>query len=331
MKSADFYRRIMIKLPVVLVILVILSLAFCISSYAQPLAYGSLSIDSNPRGARVYLDNNYKGETPLSLKNISVGQYSLKLLLPGYEEWNSTVAVLPILTVKVSTDLVPNAQNDTGSIAVDSNPRGARVYLDNAYKGQTPINLRDISVGRHSIKLLLSGYQEWTREISVSRSQTARVSVDLTSQSDTGSVSIESNPEGADIYLDDDYEGLTPLELRRIRTGRHMIRIMLPGYEEWTREISVSPSQTIRVSADLIPIPAFGTISVSSEQDEAKIFLDGTYQRTTSTRAVRLEDVKEGEHELVIIKDGFKAWVEDVRVYAGEVSHIDISLTEIHY
>jgi len=257
MKTGHSFRKSMKRLLYVLPILVLLCFVFCISSYAQSLAYGSLSVDSNPRGARVYLDNDYKGDTPLNLKNISVGQYSIKLVLPGYQEWVSSIAVLPILTVKISTDLVRQAQSAYGSISVNSNPQEARVYLDNAYKGHTPINLRDIPIGRHTI------------------------------------------------------------------------RIILPGYQEWTGDISVSPSQRALVSIDLVPQPTYGSISVSCDQSGAKIFLDGTYKRTTSTIPVMLEDVKNGEHELVIIKDGFRAWVEDVEIYAGEVSFIDVKMTEI--
>jgi len=329
MKTGHSFRKSMKRLLYVLPILVLLCFVFCISSYAQSLAYGSLSVDSNPRGARVYLDNDYKGDTPLNLKNISVGQYSIKLVLPGYQEWVSSIVVLPILTVKISTDLVRQAQSAYGSISVNSNPQEARVYLDNAYKGHTPINLRDIPIGRHTIRIILPGYQEWTGDISVSSSQTARITANLTSQSDYGSLSVNSNPKGADIYLGDVYEGLTPLDLSHITPGQYTIRVILPGYQEWRGDISVSPSQRALVSVDLVPQPTYGSISVSCDQSGAKIFLDGTYKRTTSTIPVMLEDVKNGEHELVIIKDGFRAWVEDVEIYAGEVSFIDVKMTEI--
>jgi len=328
MKINNYFRKHTKRLFFVILTLSLLFFVLCISSYAEQLKNGSLSISSNPKGARVFLDNDYKGETPLDIKNIATGQYSLKLVLPGYQEWTSTVIVLPVLTVKISTDLVPKEEPDYGSISVNSNPQGARVYLDNAYKGDTPLNIRNVATGRHSIRIMLSGYEEWSRDITVS-SQVERISVDLKTQRAYGSISINSDPSGADIYLNDEYKGLTPLNLQNISAGKYTVKIFLPGYEEWVDEVLVSPSRTARVYAELTSRPNYGSVSIYCDQKDAKVFLNGTYKKTiTETRTV-LEDVKTGNYEIVIIKDGFRAWVEDIEVYFDEVTSVDATMTEI--
>ena len=101
---------------------------FSISTNALQIKIGGLFIDSNPRGARVYLDNAYKGETPLDLKNVNPGQYSIRLSLPGYQDWSTTVIALPILTVKVTANLTPKEERGLGSVSINSNPQGADVY-----------------------------------------------------------------------------------------------------------------------------------------------------------------------------------------------------------
>lgn len=139
-----------------------------------------------------------------------------------------------------------------------------------------------------------------------------------------------SNPQGAKVYLDNVYRGLTPLNLDRVTSGQHWIKFVMSGYEEWSSYISVSPYRTTTVSADLIPKPSYGSISISCNQSGAKIFLDGTYKKKTySTKPVVLEDVKEGYHELTIIKDGFRTWVEDVWVYTGEIISLYINMTKL--
>ncbi len=139
-----------------------------------------------------------------------------------------------------------------------------------------------------------------------------------------------SNPQGAKVYLDNVYRGVTPLNLDRITSGQHWIKFVMSGYQEWSSYISVSPYRTTTVSADLIPKPSYGSISISCNQSGAKIFLDGTYKKTTSsTKPVILEDVKEGYHELTIIKDGFRTWVEDVWVYTGETVPIYVTMTKL--
>lgn len=329
MKQSPFFDK-NIKILSLTLVITFLCLTIVLSGYAQQLKYGSLTINSNPSGAKVFLDNQYKGDTPLNLQDVPVGQYSIKLVLSGYEEWNSSVAVLPILTVKITADLVPLAKPAVGSIAVNSNPQGARVYLDNAYKGTTPVNLRDIPVGKHVIKLVLPDYQEWNSEVTVIASQTTRIFATLEYQRAYGSISVNSNPRGADIYLDDNYEGLTPLDLTQIPVGsHHIIKLVLPGYYEWISEITVSSDQVSSISVDLEPQPRYGSISIKCNQGEAKIFLNGTYITTTSIYPKTLKDIEAGYYEIVIIKDGFRAWIGDLEVFPEEVTSIEVNMTEI--
>ncbi|MCJ7789831.1 MAG: PEGA domain-containing protein [Candidatus Atribacteria bacterium] len=218
-----------------------------------------------------------------------------------------------------------------GRIIAMSNPQGAKVYLDNVYKGLTPLNLNNITSDQHSIKLVLSGYQEWNSYVSVFPWQSTTVSADLIAQQQSyGTISVYSNPKGAKVYLDNSSKGLTPLNLKNITLGQHSIKLVLSGYQEWNSYVSVFPSQTTTVSADLIAEQSYGSISISCNQSGAKIFLDGTYKKTTfSSNPVALENVQDGYHELTIIKDGFKTWVEDIWVYFGEISSVDITMTKL--
>lgn len=57
---------------------------------------GNLYIDSSPRGAEIFLNNERIGKsTPDSLVNIQPGSYLLKLRLIGYEDSTLLVNILP--------------------------------------------------------------------------------------------------------------------------------------------------------------------------------------------------------------------------------------------
>jgi hypothetical protein len=49
-----------------------------------------------------------------------------------------------------------------GTIDVSSSPSGAEVYLDNQYKGTTPVIITDVPPGEHIIELRSNGYEKWT-------------------------------------------------------------------------------------------------------------------------------------------------------------------------
>jgi hypothetical protein len=53
-----------------------------------------------------------------------------------------------------------------------------------------------------------------------------------------GIVIVTSEPDGADILVDDSFRGQTPSKLV-LSPGKHMIRVSLQGYEEWKRDTEV--------------------------------------------------------------------------------------------
>jgi hypothetical protein len=160
-------------------------------------------------------------------------------------------------TPKTETDVVT-----TGSISVSSSPVGASVYLDGNYEGEVPQFLNDIEQGKHSITLKLEGYEDWYEDISVGADKTVSVSPTLTPiqiepspepPSSTGSISVTSSPTGADIFLDDTYEGETPKILEDVKQGSHTVTLTLAEYEDWSKDISVEADKTVSVSPTLTP------------------------------------------------------------------------------
>jgi hypothetical protein len=77
-----------------------------------------------------------------------------------------------------------------------------------------------------------------------------------------GSIRVSSIPPGADIYLDNDFKGKTPLTMNMVANGNHAIKILREGYWDWVQDVTVlgdSPS----ISASLFAIPAATTGSAA--------------------------------------------------------------------
>jgi len=96
-----------------------------------------------------------------------------------------------------------------------------------------------------------------------------------------GRIIVHSKPNKVKVYLDNNYQGTTPLNLDRINPGQHRISFVMDGYRDQIENVSVSPSRTTTVSANLVPIPEYGkgSISVYCNQDRANIYLDGERQK----------------------------------------------------
>jgi hypothetical protein len=69
----------------------------------------------------------------------------------------------------------------------------------------------------------------------------------------TGSLQVASRPSGAQVFVDDNLIGTTPLVLSNVAAGSRRLRIELSGYKNWTTSVHVEPSARFRVSANLEP------------------------------------------------------------------------------
>ena len=68
-----------------------------------------------------------------------------------------------------------------------------------------------------------------------------------------GSLQVLSRPTGAQVYVDDNLIGTTPMLLSNVAAGSRRLRIELSGYKIWTTSVQIEPSARSRVSARLEP------------------------------------------------------------------------------
>jgi hypothetical protein len=221
---------------------------------------GNLQVSSSPSGAAVYVDGNYFGHTPTTVGNLAPGSHSVSLRLSGYQEWTGTVTISAGQTTSISPVLTPAPS--TGSISVTSNPSGAAIYLDGVYQGKTlagnPFYIISVQPGSHTIELSMQGYQDFQTTVSVTAGQTTSVSATLNRNPQppsTGTITVSSSPSGAEVYLDNVFQGYTPQTIQNVAAGSHVLLMKLGGYEDWQSTVQVSAGQDTPVNAVFTPVP----------------------------------------------------------------------------
>jgi hypothetical protein len=68
-----------------------------------------------------------------------------------------------------------------------------------------------------------------------------------------GTFTIESNPPGAEVYVDGDFVGTTPIAEQALAAGKHEIELRKKGWANWTRQLRVSAGVRAGVSAEMEP------------------------------------------------------------------------------
>ena len=88
-----------------------------------------------------------------------------------------------------------------------------------------------------------------------------------------GIIEVTTTPSKANIVIDGQEVGLSPLRKENIVTGQHRIVIVLPGYETITKIVNVVEGKSSNV--DEILAPQTGGLTLISDPIGAKVFLDG--------------------------------------------------------
>jgi PKD repeat protein len=225
---------------------------------------GTLGITTVPPGAKVFVDNVFKGVTPLTLTDTSSGYHVLLITLPGYDDFTTSATVEPSKTVLVQavlqeagagnvTPTVPATVATTalirqnGSVAVTSVPNGATVMFDGQYNGTTPLIILDVLPGNHEIALSYPGYNLWQQSLSVGSSQTTAVNANLvvsTGQTgNTGSLTVITDPTGAQVLVDSDVKGVSPATIPGLTTGTHAVLLKLEDYYDLSTTVNITAGQ----------------------------------------------------------------------------------------
>ncbi len=182
-----------------------------------------------------------------TLETASVGSRTIQITIKYYEMDLFNIDTYgPFYTSTTKTFYIINSY---GSISIYSTPSSSNIYLDNSFKGTTPLTIQKVPVGSHTIKLSKSGYNDISRTVTVTSDRTTTVSESLSLQS--GSIKVSSNPSGANIYLDGTFKGTTPTTLSNVPTGSHVIKITKSGYNDISKSVTVSSSHTSYISENL--------------------------------------------------------------------------------
>ena len=140
----------------------------------ESLAKG-LFISSKPAGADVFINGaKQSGQTPVTLP-LAPGQYNLVLRMPGYDAYAGNVQVKDNIQTQMDVPLKEKSTSHVAWAQVDSNPKGAEIFVDGNTAGQvTPARIQ-IPSGIHTITVKLNGYQQVRRTFQAGEGSTVNL------------------------------------------------------------------------------------------------------------------------------------------------------------
>ncbi len=267
------------------------------TSVSHVFARGGLQITSDPAGAEVWLRTSLKensrlvGETPISLSDLPAGRVYLELRQGDWPSIRRTVDVAGGKEQKLDFAW------KRGLVTFQSDPPGAAVYMDGDRVGATddttpfqwemPEGDYDMEARHESL-----GFAESMISVRSSRENEAKFSFDY------GSVSISSDPPGADVFVNGEPVGKTPLRQPVVRPGEYRYTVSKERYQPAIVAGTVNPGQTLEFNTRLKfePTPRIGQHFTNGQGQEMR-WVEGL------KGWVAAEEVSQGVYEAIIVND----------------------------
>jgi len=142
------------------------------------------------------------------------------------------------------------------------------------------------------------------------------------SHPDTGTLRVETEPPGAELYVDGRLESTTPAMVSSLRCGEHTLQLLKRGFQPVEKTIVITKDTETHLSEALAQI-RLGRLAVSSEPSRATVYLDG--QRVGRT-PLQLDDVRPGVHDLRLQRPAFEDVSEQVSIDPGVEKEVQYRL-----
>ena len=204
---------------------------------------GTLSLTSDPDVAEIEIDGRTYGNTPFS-DFFEQGQHRIRLTKNGYKPYEKIVTV----NRDEKTEVNVKMEELPGSLAIESEPSGAALFINDIDYGVTPYKRDSIEAGDYTIRLSMDGYDTIEQTVTVHPGEPMNRTFTL--DSNLGTIILSVNPPGMNIYLDGKFVCRTEPEgksrdvsqrvtLKNLTSGEHTITMSNKHAKPDVKTISV--------------------------------------------------------------------------------------------
>lgn len=300
-------RLIAIAAPVLLLVICLLYFVIAASSLqVSTVPVANISIQG---GWHVAIGQRYL---------VLPGEFTVLAETPGYRQERVEVTVESGRSAAIEIILAPLP----GNLHILTEPEvPVQVSLNQVDQGllTNPL-LSNLEAGTYQLSLDAWLYEAWSQEIVVpGKGETLDLEVRL--EPNWVNYRVESDPSGADIYLEGQSVGVTPMELP-IEIGEREMSLSYLGYRDYQAPLWVEETDDL-VVREFAMIPLESSLAINSDPTAATVTLNGEYLGETP---LSVELAPEQLHQLALFKAGYLGHSDQIRMQHLENRAIEISL-----
>ncbi|MFN2286786.1 MAG: PEGA domain-containing protein [Chromatocurvus sp.] len=255
---------------------------------------GRVTFAGLPAGAEIRIDGEDAGSAPFIEQPLAAGQHSVSITTERYLPEERTIDVTG-RNLKQSIEFL--LQPAWAEVSVDSVPSGASVIVDGEAVGTTPLTA-EIIQGERSLQLRLAGYADLARSLDINAGEPLNLGT-LSLLPAAGRLALESQPSGANVTVDGEYRGQTPVTVNLTPDTDHQVHLSRPGYQRFSRAIALQAGEQSSLAAQLQP--QLGEVVFDIRPANAELRLNGE----SVGRGAQTLSLPAYEHRVEIILPGY--------------------------
>jgi formylglycine-generating enzyme required for sulfatase activity len=245
------------------------------------------------------------------------GQYRLSAEKRGYRTLDETLEV----TDESSQSFRFAMEQRLDVLRVSSTPAdGVQISIDGNPAGETPLEPVELQPGEHEIRAVADRYRPYSTTVTASGGGSS-VDLSILLEPLWADVTIRSEPPAAQVYLDGDEVGATPLTLQ-VLEGRHVYEVRRGGHKSHVDTIEVAAGEAREVPVVRLE-PADAILRVTSDPAGATVLVDGTFRGETPLELAAPPDVSLA---IRVTKTGFETAERERSTRAGRTTDLDVRL-----
>lgn len=269
--------------------------------------FGYLQIDDSQgiAGAVIYVNNKRIGQIPYSSEDKwTAGEYTLQITNGElYKTYNSTFTIKKGETTTLAPRLESNAAETRIRVNAD-----ADIYIDKVRRGTREWS-GPLKAGNYEVECRMDRHKSVVKTITVVADEPQDVLLD-TPEPITGMLAVTSKPLDAEIRIDGELVGMTPMTVQNLIIGQHTVTVGLKNHKTEQRQVTIKEGLTENLSIELSDM---AEMTIVSQPSGAELYLNGQQKGKTPYT----ELMPSGDYELKMLYPKY-------RDYTGTV-HLDSS------
>ena len=302
---------------------------FQINEALETLGKGSLSLSSEPSGASIQMEGIPTGgiKTPHTFDDLLAMQHQVTLSSYRYQDTTFVAIVKRNQDVQINTRMRPAWVE----LSIETEPKGSSVYLNEIYRGITPITFQGIEygldAGTYQLKIVpMSAHREpIIRELKLNPG--AKEFFRLQHRDNSGLVRIVPTHTPCNVYVNGTLDtSLSDLRDRRLSVVVYDFRAVYTGphskaFSPFERRVQIESGDEISIPVKFNPRQQALALKANVSDYTIHLFDTETGLTTRYSDPESIPPLFAGNYSITATKHGYKDWKQDI-----EINHTDVFL-----